>query len=78
VSDTSPSAESAASDGPSALTPTERAVLKLLEQGRRNRTIATSLQLTEQDVADHVSHILDKLQVTSRRAAAAIAVAHRS
>jgi DNA-binding NarL/FixJ family response regulator len=44
----------------------ERDVLQLLAEGRSNRAIARSLQLSEATVKGHVSRLLDKLNATSR------------
>jgi DNA-binding NarL/FixJ family response regulator len=45
-------------------------VLKLLVRGASNKEIAAALFLTEGTVKNHVTHILSKLQVTSRTQAA--------
>jgi DNA-binding NarL/FixJ family response regulator len=67
------------------LNPRELEVLSGISQGLRNRQIAGQLQLSEHTVKFHVRNILDKLNVTSRGEAAALArdlplepVAHRS
>ncbi len=57
-----------------ALTPREREVLGLLAEGLTNREIAQRLVLSEHTVHRHVSHVLAKLGVPSRAAAAAHAV----
>ncbi len=54
----------------------EREVLALLAAGRTNREIGTSLSISEHTVARHVSNIFNKLDVSSRTAAAAIAFEH--
>jgi DNA-binding NarL/FixJ family response regulator len=51
-------------------------VLKLLADGRSNRAIARTLSLSERTVENHVQHILVKLDVESRTAAAMHAVRH--
>jgi LuxR family transcriptional regulator, maltose regulon positive regulatory protein len=56
------------------LTPREREVLGLLAEGLTNREIAERLVLSEHTVHRHVSHVLSKLGVPSRAAAAAHAV----
>jgi DNA-binding NarL/FixJ family response regulator len=67
-----PSTPSAA--GPlSELTDREREVLALLAQGQTNRQIAEALTITPNTVKKHVDHILQKLGVGTRSAAAAIA-----
>ena len=61
---------------PAGLTARERQVLELLAEGFTNRRIATSLFITEKTVSVHVTHILEKLQVTNRSEAGAIARGH--
>jgi DNA-binding NarL/FixJ family response regulator len=51
------------------LTPRERDVLELVAQGRRNAAIATALGMAPKTVANHLSSIFTKLQVTDRSAA---------
>ena len=58
------------------LTPRERDVLRLLAEGRSDREIATALSLSTRTVGWHVSHLLAKLGVESRTAAAAYAFRH--
>ena len=53
------------------LTDRERDVLQAVAQGKSNREIAADLQITERTAESHVTHILDKLGVSSRMAAAA-------
>ena len=55
------------------LTPREREVLDLLATGATNKTIATTLFITEKTASVHVSHLLGKLGVANRGAAAALA-----
>jgi len=57
------------------LTPREREVLSLLADGRTNRQIAGRLYISDKTASVHVSNILNKLGVTNRGEAAA--VAHR-
>jgi DNA-binding NarL/FixJ family response regulator len=71
-----PAAETAA-PGPdplAGLTDREREVLALLAQGSTNRQIAEVLTITPNTVKKHVDHVLQKLGVSTRSAAAAIAV----
>ncbi|MFZ2012682.1 MAG: helix-turn-helix transcriptional regulator [Nocardioides sp.] len=69
-----PLPQSAARAGPlSRLTPREREVLELLATGATNKTIATTLFVTEKTASVHVSNILTKLGVANRGAAAALA-----
>jgi DNA-binding NarL/FixJ family response regulator len=60
--------------GLNALTERERAVLVLVAQGRSNREIADTLVISERTARTHVSHVLRKLQLTSRTQAALVAV----
>jgi len=64
----------AAGDPLAALTDREREVLALLAQGHTNRQIAEALTITPNTVKKHVDHVLQKLDVSTRAAAAAIAV----
>jgi DNA-binding NarL/FixJ family response regulator len=54
----------------------EREVLVLVAAGRSNRQIADALVISEKTVSSHISHILTKLGVPSRTAAAAYAHEH--
>lgn len=65
--------ESAAWHG---LTQRELEVLRLLAEGRSNRAIADTLSLSERTIESHVMHILTKLDLDSRTAAATYAVRH--
>jgi DNA-binding NarL/FixJ family response regulator len=58
---------------PTALKPRELEVLEQLARGQRNRQIAEHLHISEHTVKFHVANILDKLNVSSRGEAAAIA-----
>ena len=58
------------------LTRRERAVLALLAIGLNNSEIAEKLVVSPSTIKSHVSHILAKLDVTSRTEAAALAVRH--
>ncbi|WP_353113841.1 response regulator transcription factor [Microbacterium sp.] len=53
------------------LTAREHEVLALVDAGAANREIATRLFITEATVKTHVVHLLEKLGVSSRSAAAA-------
>ncbi len=59
-----------------ALTPRERDVLRLLASGQSNQDIADALFLSVGTVKVHVTHILAKLEVKSRAAAADYAHRH--
>jgi predicted ATPase/DNA-binding CsgD family transcriptional regulator len=54
----------------------EMEVLRLLAEGLSNRDIAQNLSLSDRTVENHVLHILTKLQVGSRTAAATYAIRH--
>jgi len=56
------------------LTERERVVLALLVKGLNNTEIAEKLFVSPSTIKSHVSHILRKLDVTSRTEAAALAV----
>jgi RNA polymerase sigma factor (sigma-70 family) len=56
------------------LTDREREVLALLATGYTNRQIADQLGITANTVKKHVDHILQKLQVSTRAAAVAVAM----
>jgi DNA-binding NarL/FixJ family response regulator len=56
------------------LTERETDVLRLLAEGQSNKEIARALNITEQTVKTHVSHILDKLGLPSRTQAALYAM----
>lgn len=49
-------------------------VLKLLVAGASNKVIAAQLNVSENTVKSHLSHIFDKLQVQSRAEAVAVAL----
>ena len=63
-----------APERPAALTERETEVLQQLAEGASNKQIAATLFIGEKTVKTHVSHILAKLQVPSRTAAALHAV----
>jgi predicted ATPase/DNA-binding CsgD family transcriptional regulator/Tfp pilus assembly protein PilF len=58
----------------SLLTPREIEVLALIRDGLSNREIGERLFVSERTAQTHVQHILDKLDVSTRAAAAAVAV----
>jgi DNA-binding NarL/FixJ family response regulator len=58
------------------LTPREGEVLRLLSEGVSDREIAATLSISERTAGNHVQHILQKLGVDSRTAAAVFAVRH--
>lgn len=58
------------------LSPREREALRLVAEGHSNRAIAESMSLSTRTVENHVRHILDKLGLDSRTAAATWAVRH--
>jgi non-specific serine/threonine protein kinase len=61
---------------PCGLTRREAEVLRLLAAGRANREIADALSISERTVEHHVLHVLAKLELPSRTAAAAYAHTH--
>lgn len=58
------------------LTEREREVLGLMVAGFNNTEIADKLSVSPSTIKTHVSHVLAKLDVTSRTEAAALAVRH--
>ncbi len=56
------------------LTERETDVLRLLAQGKSNKEISRTLHIAEQTAKTHVSHILEKLNLSSRTQAALYAV----
>ena len=58
------------------LTAREAEVLRLLAQGMSDREIAESLSLSPRTISGHVTHLLTKLDLESRTAAALFAVRH--
>ncbi len=59
------------------LTERERAVLQLMVNGRSNPEIAEALMVSRSTIKTHVSHILDKLGVSSRLEAVTLAIRHK-
>ena len=53
------------------LTSRERQVLRLMQQGHSNKEIAQSLNIAEPTVKNHVHHLLEKLEVSTRAQAVA-------
>ncbi len=66
-----PSAPAGAS--PAGLSAREVEVLRLIAQGMTNREVASTLVISERTVANHLSHIFDKIEVDNRASAAAFA-----
>ena len=62
--------------GLAGLTPREREVLRLLVDGQTDREIAEALFVSPRTVGAHVSSILAKLEVETRRGARAYALRH--
>lgn len=57
-----------------AITPREREILAFIAAGRANKEIASILDVSEDTVKRHVSHILEKLDVNDRAQATAEAI----
>ncbi|HRE80827.1 MAG TPA: response regulator transcription factor, partial [Opitutaceae bacterium] len=57
-----------------AITVREREILAMIATGHGNKSIAGALQISEDTVKRHVSHILDKLDVNDRAEATAVAI----
>ncbi|MGP4018930.1 response regulator [Saccharopolyspora sp. 5N708] len=60
--------------GLAALTLRERSILALVAQGMSNRQISAELYISERTARTHVSHVLAKLQLSSRTQAALVAI----
>jgi DNA-binding NarL/FixJ family response regulator len=56
------------------LTPRELQILELLAQGSTNKQIAGSLDISDNTVRHHVNSIMEKLQVSDRTEAVAMAL----
>ncbi|MCE0767893.1 helix-turn-helix transcriptional regulator, partial [Pseudonocardia kujensis] len=70
-------AQAATRAHPAGLTPRQAEILELVAAGRTNTEIATQLVLSIRTVDHHVSAVLAKLGVASRREAAAYVAAAR-
>lgn len=55
------------------LTPREQEILRLIAQGKSNREIAETLYIAEKTVKNHVTRILDRLNLRDRTQAALLA-----
>jgi DNA-binding NarL/FixJ family response regulator len=71
-----PTAPARAGSATGELTAREREILKLLAHGRPNKVIARQLDIAEQTVKNHLSHIFQTLGVTDRTQAALWAQRH--
>jgi two-component system, NarL family, nitrate/nitrite response regulator NarL len=58
------------------LTPRERQILSILVQGRSNKEIGNTLDLSEKTIKHHLTNILQKLRVRNRVEAALMAANH--
>jgi len=78
LADVDPTEAPSAADPTAALGLTEREgeILRLLAKGLTDREIAAELSISPRTVGAHVSHLLAKLGLDSRTAAAAFAVRH--
>ena len=61
---------------PTPLTPREIDVVRLVAEGKTNRTIAGELYVSEKTVDRHLSNVFTKLGISSRAAATAYAYEH--
>ncbi|MBW4512132.1 MAG: response regulator transcription factor [Scytonematopsis contorta HA4267-MV1] len=68
-----PLASKSTPPGWDALTPRELDILKLIAKGASNREIAEALYITEKTVKNHITRILDRLNLRDRTQAAIIA-----
>jgi DNA-binding NarL/FixJ family response regulator len=68
--------DATASDRPHILSIRELEVLRLVVEGRTDREIADALVISPRTATTHVTHILNKLGLASRTAAASYAVRH--
>jgi predicted ATPase/DNA-binding SARP family transcriptional activator/DNA-binding CsgD family transcriptional regulator len=64
---TSPKSEQLSSEEPSSITPREKEVAVFVRRGLTNRQIASELFLSEHTVHHHITNILKKLNLSSRR-----------
>jgi DNA-binding CsgD family transcriptional regulator len=62
---------------PAGLSQREVEVLRLVAAGKSNRQIAEALVLSEKTVANHLTHIFNKIAVDNRAAATAFAIRHK-
>ncbi len=60
------------------LSPQEQRVLALVAEGKTNKEVAAGLHLSEKTVRNYLSHIFEKLQITSRTQAAAFYLRQQS
>ena len=60
----------------SPLSPREQEVARLIAQGMSNRELANALVITEKTAANHIDHIMTKLDLRSRTQIAIWAVRH--
>ncbi|MBR6149612.1 MAG: response regulator transcription factor [Lachnospiraceae bacterium] len=56
------------------LTARELELLKMIASGKKNLEIATTLNISERTVKNHLSHVFDKLKVADRTQAAVFAI----
>jgi HD-GYP domain-containing protein (c-di-GMP phosphodiesterase class II) len=62
--------------GPAGLTPREIEVLRLLARGLSNKQIAAQLVISPKTVGNHVEHIYEKIDASTRTAAGLFAMQH--
>ena len=63
-------------EGPAGLTLREVEVLKLLARGLSNKEIAKTLFISAKTVANHIEHIYEKIDASSRAGAGLFAMQH--
>jgi DNA-binding CsgD family transcriptional regulator len=63
-------------EGPSGLTVRELEVLRLVARGLSNKEIAKTLFISAKTVANHVEHIYEKIDASTRAAASLFAMQH--
>lgn len=76
ISDALTSERKAGTRAQKELTERESIILRLLAEGKRNREIADSLNISERTVGNHIANIYSKLHISDRAQAILYAVRH--